>query len=129
MVDTAGLKTRDKEVQISKRTVQEVDRQSTEEEKGKKSDDSNRPKQNLGDDIEKKELKAYLDIVSVDEFVMEVESLATEYPIIDWKTHVLAEHFMYYQIIRADRSLRITRFLVRCLMTLTDKMSWIYIDW
>ncbi|GJZ66010.1 hypothetical protein Tco_0622706 [Tanacetum coccineum] len=33
---------------------------------------------------------------------MEIESLATKYPIVDWKTHVMAETFMYYQIIRAD---------------------------
>ncbi|GJU03831.1 putative ribonuclease H-like domain-containing protein [Tanacetum coccineum] len=38
-----------------------------------------------------------------DEFAMEIESLATKYPIVDWKTHVLTETFMYYQIIRADR--------------------------
>nr|GEU70502.1 hypothetical protein [Tanacetum cinerariifolium] len=109
----------------SKRTVQEVERQSTKDEKGKKSYDSSKPtrkktlarkragrndsqesvkKQKLEDDTEKKELKAYLDIVSEDEFVMEVDSLETKYPIIDWKTHVLTELFMYYQIIRADRS-------------------------
>nr|GEU47878.1 putative reverse transcriptase domain-containing protein [Tanacetum cinerariifolium] len=90
------------EVQRSKRTVQEVERQFTEEEKGKKNDDSSKPtrkktlarkraggnnsqesvkKQKLEDDTEKKELKAYLDI-----------------------TRVLTEHFMYYQIIRADRN-------------------------
>nr|GEZ85162.1 hypothetical protein [Tanacetum cinerariifolium] len=94
-------------------------------EKRKKSDDSSKPtrkkilarkraggndsqesvkKQKLEDDTEKKELKAYLDIVPEDEFVMEVESLAIKYPIIDWKTHFLIEHFMYYQILRADRS-------------------------
>ncbi|GKE73381.1 hypothetical protein Tco_1535422, partial [Tanacetum coccineum] len=33
-----------------------------------------------------------------------VESLSTEYPIVDWKTHILAEDKMYYWIIRADRS-------------------------
>nr|GEY04323.1 hypothetical protein [Tanacetum cinerariifolium] len=107
------------------RTVQEVERRSTKEEKGKISDDSSKPtrkktlsrkrangndsqesvkKQKLEDDTKKKELKAYLDIVPDDEFVMEVESLATKYLIIDWKTHVLTEHFMYYQIIRADGS-------------------------
>nr|GFA82991.1 putative ribonuclease H-like domain-containing protein [Tanacetum cinerariifolium] len=58
-------------------------------------------KQNLEDDTEKKKLKAYLDIVPEDEFVMEIKSLASKYPIIDWKTHVMTEHFMYYQIIRA----------------------------
>ncbi|GJX82958.1 hypothetical protein Tco_0332439 [Tanacetum coccineum] len=40
--------------------------------------------------------------VSREEFAMEIESLATKYPIVDWKTHVLTENFMYYQIIKAD---------------------------
>ncbi|GKE20855.1 hypothetical protein Tco_1432367, partial [Tanacetum coccineum] len=35
---------------------------------------------------------------------LDVESLSTKYPIVDWKTHVLTETFMYYQIIRADGS-------------------------
>ncbi|GJY57624.1 hypothetical protein Tco_0456739 [Tanacetum coccineum] len=33
---------------------------------------------------------------------IDIESLATKYQIVDWKTHVLTENFMYYQIIRAD---------------------------
>ncbi|GKB60900.1 hypothetical protein Tco_0917086 [Tanacetum coccineum] len=37
-----------------------------------------------------------------EEFAMEIESLGTKYPIVDWKTHILTENFMYYQIIRAD---------------------------
>ncbi|GJX26850.1 hypothetical protein Tco_0233146 [Tanacetum coccineum] len=51
---------------------------------------------------EKEEIKAYLDLVPREEFPMEIESLSTKYPIVDWKTHVLIENFMYYQIIRAD---------------------------
>ncbi|GJW86867.1 hypothetical protein Tco_0162207 [Tanacetum coccineum] len=51
---------------------------------------------------EKEELKAYLDLVPREEFAMEIESLDTKYPIVDWKTHVLTENFMYYQIIRTD---------------------------
>ncbi|GKC38181.1 hypothetical protein Tco_1050565 [Tanacetum coccineum] len=51
---------------------------------------------------EKEELKAYLDLVPREEFAMEIESLGTKYLIVDWKTHVLTENFMYYQIIRAD---------------------------
>ncbi|GJT20605.1 hypothetical protein Tco_0890542 [Tanacetum coccineum] len=51
---------------------------------------------------EKEELKVYLDMVPREEFSMEIESLGTKYPIVDWKTHVLTENFMYYQIIRAD---------------------------
>ncbi|GJV77401.1 hypothetical protein Tco_1508985 [Tanacetum coccineum] len=37
-----------------------------------------------------------------EEFAMEIESLGTKYPIVDWKTHVLTENFMYYQIIKTD---------------------------
>ncbi|GKA91224.1 hypothetical protein Tco_0813094 [Tanacetum coccineum] len=70
---------------------------------GKDSEESVK-KQKLEDDAEKEELKAYLDIVPGEEFAMEVESLATKYPIVDWKTHILTENFMYYQIIRADGS-------------------------
>ncbi|GJS73996.1 hypothetical protein Tco_0706837 [Tanacetum coccineum] len=39
-----------------------------------------------------------------EEFAIEIESLGTKYPIVDWKTHVLVENFMYYQIFRADGS-------------------------
>ncbi|GJT97139.1 hypothetical protein Tco_1092657 [Tanacetum coccineum] len=39
-----------------------------------------------------------------DDIAMDFEYLATKYPIIDWKTHILTENMMYYQIIRADGS-------------------------
>ncbi|GJZ70104.1 hypothetical protein Tco_0633654 [Tanacetum coccineum] len=70
---------------------------------GKDSGESMK-KQKLEDDTENEELKAYLDIVLGDEITMEVESLATKYPIADWKTHILFENMMYYQIIRVDGS-------------------------
>ncbi|GJU13978.1 hypothetical protein Tco_1136374 [Tanacetum coccineum] len=70
---------------------------------GKDSEESVK-KHKLEDETEKEELKAYLDIVPGDEMYMEVESLATKYPIVDWKTHILSENMMYYQIIRADGS-------------------------
>nr|GEZ13949.1 hypothetical protein [Tanacetum cinerariifolium] len=54
------------------------------------------------EDAEKEELRACLDIVLVDDIAIDVESLATKYPIVDWKTHTLTEHMMYYQIIRAN---------------------------
>ncbi|GJT38222.1 hypothetical protein Tco_0938087 [Tanacetum coccineum] len=41
---------------------------------------------------------------SRDDIVINVESLATKYPIFDWKTHILTENMMYYQIIIADGS-------------------------
>ncbi|GJW62387.1 hypothetical protein Tco_0111722 [Tanacetum coccineum] len=59
-------------------------------------------RQKIEENIEKEELKAYLDLVPKEEFAMEIESLGTKYPIVDWKTHVLTKNFMYYQIIRAD---------------------------
>ncbi|GJR75720.1 hypothetical protein Tco_0088085 [Tanacetum coccineum] len=72
-------------------------------ESGKDSEESMK-KQKLEDDTEKEDLKAYLDLVPRKEFAMEIKSLGTKYPIVDWKTHVLTEKFMYYQIFRADRS-------------------------
>nr|GEU78162.1 hypothetical protein [Tanacetum cinerariifolium] len=54
------------------------------------------------DDAEKEELKACLYIVPVDDIAINVESLATKYPIVDWKTHTGTENMMYYQIIRAN---------------------------
>ncbi|GJW64494.1 hypothetical protein Tco_0116378 [Tanacetum coccineum] len=52
----------------------------------------------------KEDLKGYLDIVPREEFAEDVESLSTKYPIMDWKTCVLTENFMYYQIFRGDGS-------------------------
>ncbi|GJS64740.1 putative ribonuclease H-like domain-containing protein [Tanacetum coccineum] len=42
----------------------------------------------LQDDAEKEELRAFLDIVQGDDIAIDVESLATKYPIVDWKTHM-----------------------------------------
>ncbi|GKD49747.1 hypothetical protein Tco_1278723 [Tanacetum coccineum] len=61
-------------------------------------------RQKVEDDVEKAELKACLEIVPSDDSVVNIESLATKYSIVDWKTHILAEDKMYYQIIRADGS-------------------------
>ncbi|GJS30116.1 hypothetical protein Tco_0490736 [Tanacetum coccineum] len=49
-------------------------------------------------------LKACLEIVPKDDEAVNVESLATKYPIVNWKTHILSEDKMYYQIIRAEGS-------------------------
>ncbi|GKD45791.1 hypothetical protein Tco_1270436 [Tanacetum coccineum] len=68
----------------------------------KELDEESVKRQKLEDDVEKAELKACLEIIPGDAFT--IESLATKYPIIDWKTHILAEDKMYYQIIRADGS-------------------------
>ncbi|GKF65880.1 hypothetical protein Tco_0192397, partial [Tanacetum coccineum] len=71
---------------------------------GEKQSDESTKRQKIEDDVEKEELKAYLDLVLREEFAMEIESLATKYLIVEWKTHVLTENFMYYQIFRADGS-------------------------
>ncbi|GJV45097.1 hypothetical protein Tco_1429633 [Tanacetum coccineum] len=68
------------------------------------SDEDNAKKQKLKDDAEKEELRDSMDVVPRDDIAIDVESLATKYPIVDWKTHVLTENMMYYQIIRADGS-------------------------
>ncbi|GJW92411.1 putative ribonuclease H-like domain-containing protein [Tanacetum coccineum] len=63
-------------------------------------------KQKLQDNVEKEELRACLDIVQGDDIAINVESLATKYPIVDWKIHILTENMMYYQIIRANGSFK-----------------------
>ncbi|GJR68450.1 hypothetical protein Tco_0014515 [Tanacetum coccineum] len=70
--------------------------------KRKELDEESVKRQKLEDDAEKAELKACLEIVPGDAVI--IKSLATKYPIVDWKTHILAEDKMYYQIIRADGS-------------------------
>ncbi|GKD63344.1 hypothetical protein Tco_1305452 [Tanacetum coccineum] len=62
-------------------------------------------KQRLEDDAEKEELQVYLNIISKDEG-LDVESLATKYPIVDWETQILATDKYYYQIKRADGSIK-----------------------
>ncbi|GKB06959.1 hypothetical protein Tco_0835192 [Tanacetum coccineum] len=69
---------------------------------GEKQSEKSTKSQKIEHDIEKEELKAYLDLVPREEFAIEIESLRTKYPIVDWKTCVLTENFMYYQIIIAD---------------------------
>ncbi|GJX97037.1 hypothetical protein Tco_0352835 [Tanacetum coccineum] len=46
----------------------------------------------------------YLDIVPREDVAVDVESLSTKYPIVDWKTYTLSENFMYCKIIRGDGS-------------------------
>ncbi|GJU69053.1 putative ribonuclease H-like domain-containing protein [Tanacetum coccineum] len=39
-----------------------------------------------------------------EEVPIEVESISTKFPIVDWKTYILTETFMYYQVFRGDGS-------------------------
>ncbi|GKD61945.1 hypothetical protein Tco_1299454 [Tanacetum coccineum] len=61
-------------------------------------------KQKVELDDEKEDLKGYLDIVPREDVAVDVDSLSTKYPIVDWKTYILSETFMYYKIIRGDGS-------------------------
>ncbi|GJY38579.1 hypothetical protein Tco_0424943 [Tanacetum coccineum] len=65
---------------------------------------STRKRQKLEEDAEKEELKEFLDIIPREEVPIEVESISTKFPIVDWKTCVLTETFMYYQVFRGDGS-------------------------
>nr|GEX55166.1 hypothetical protein [Tanacetum cinerariifolium] len=67
-------------------------------------DEKSVKRQKLEDDAKKEELRACLEIVQDDDSVVNIESLATKYPIVDWKTHILSEYMFYYQIIRSDGS-------------------------
>ncbi|GJZ47235.1 hypothetical protein Tco_0601067 [Tanacetum coccineum] len=68
-----------------------------------KLDEESVKRQKVEDDAEKAEFKACLEIVLGNDSADNIESLATKYLIVDWKTYILAEDKMYYQIIRADR--------------------------
>ncbi|GJU18854.1 hypothetical protein Tco_1146820 [Tanacetum coccineum] len=63
-----------------------------------------RKRQKLEVETEKEELKTFLDIVPREEAPIDIESLSTKFPIVDWKTIVLTETFMYYQVFRGDGS-------------------------
>ncbi|GJS63660.1 hypothetical protein Tco_0678224 [Tanacetum coccineum] len=55
-------------------------------------------------DAEKEDLKEYLDVIPREDVAIDVESLSTKYLIVDWKTHIVSERFMYYQVFRGDGS-------------------------
>ncbi|GKA93942.1 hypothetical protein Tco_0815928 [Tanacetum coccineum] len=65
---------------------------------------STRKRQKMEEDAEKEELKGFLDIIPIEEVPIEVESISTKFPIVDWKTYVLTKNFMYYQVFRGDGS-------------------------
>ncbi|GKB44913.1 hypothetical protein Tco_0889855 [Tanacetum coccineum] len=61
-------------------------------------------RQKLKDDAKKAQLKLCIEIVLKDDEAINIESLAIKYPIVNWKTHILDEDKMYYQIISANGS-------------------------
>ncbi|GJU12709.1 hypothetical protein Tco_1135105 [Tanacetum coccineum] len=111
----------DADAQLAER-LQAEEREQMSVEDGKKVDGSSRKKaesskkrtravlgeesvkrQKVEDDAEKAKLKACLERVPHDSAI-NIESLATKYPIVNWKTHIQANDSFYYQIIRADGS-------------------------
>ncbi|GJR26311.1 hypothetical protein Tco_1102543 [Tanacetum coccineum] len=62
-------------------------------------------KHKLKDDAKKEELQAYLNIVPEDES-LNVEALSTKYLIVDSETQILENNAFYYQIKRADGSVK-----------------------
>ncbi|GJS12602.1 putative ribonuclease H-like domain-containing protein [Tanacetum coccineum] len=71
---------------------------------GEKQSEETSKRQKMEDDAKKEELRAHLDIIPGDDVAVSVKSLATKYLIVDWKTHVLSEDKMYYEIIEANGS-------------------------
>ncbi|GJQ90374.1 hypothetical protein Tco_0001513 [Tanacetum coccineum] len=91
------------EKEQTEQVVEEVSKVST----GKRKKSFSRrktKKQRVELDDEPEELKELLDIVPREDIAVEVESLSTKYLIVDWKTIMMTENFMYYQIIRGDGS-------------------------
>ncbi|GJT36329.1 hypothetical protein Tco_0926748 [Tanacetum coccineum] len=102
-------KERSSEKIVEEETVAQEEREEVAKEptaKRKKSipRKTTRKRQKLEEDVEKDELKGFLDIVPREETPIEIESLSTKFPIVDWKTVVLTETFMYYQVFRGDGS-------------------------
>ncbi|GJY64913.1 hypothetical protein Tco_0466373 [Tanacetum coccineum] len=100
----AGYKQKDKEKDSEKKRSRK--KSLARKRAGEKQSEESIKRQKIKDDVEKEELKAYLDLVPREEVGIEIESLATKYPIVDWKTRVLTENFMYYQIFMADGSFK-----------------------
>ncbi|GJT38303.1 hypothetical protein Tco_0938168 [Tanacetum coccineum] len=88
------------EKEVMKRPRFDFQQKSSKKRSREDSDEDNAKKQKLEDDAEKKELRDSMDVVPRDDIAIDVESLATKYPIVDWKTHVMTENMMYYQIIK-----------------------------
>ncbi|GJT39418.1 putative ribonuclease H-like domain-containing protein [Tanacetum coccineum] len=88
----------DDDSQRQAESTKKIPRADSEEESSKKQ------KIEEDNDAEKEELRDSMDVVPRDDVVIDVESLATKYSIVDWKTHILNENMMYYQIIIVDGS-------------------------
>ncbi|GKB00119.1 hypothetical protein Tco_0828112 [Tanacetum coccineum] len=78
----------DHECQQQAKSTKKRPRADSEEESSKKQ------KLEEDNDAEKEELRDSIDVVPKDDVAIDVESLATKYPIVDWKTHILNENMI-----------------------------------
>ncbi|GKB20841.1 hypothetical protein Tco_0854764, partial [Tanacetum coccineum] len=92
------FKTIDDDSQHQSESTKKRPRENSEEESSKKQ------KLEEDNDAEKEELRDSMDVFPRDDVAIDFESLATKYLIVNWKTHILNENMMYYQINRADGS-------------------------
>ncbi|GJW33286.1 hypothetical protein Tco_0053318 [Tanacetum coccineum] len=91
-------------VHVTQEKKEEIPKEPTAKRKKSIPRKTTRKRQKLEEDVEKDELKGFLDVVPREETPIEIESLSTKFPIVDWKTVVLTETFMYYQVFRGDGS-------------------------
>ncbi|GJY69797.1 hypothetical protein Tco_0472779 [Tanacetum coccineum] len=82
---------------VTHKVMKEVSKETGAKRKKSIPRKSTRKRQKMEEDAEKEELKGFLDIIPREEVPIEVESLYTKFPVVDWKTCVLTENFMYYQ--------------------------------
>ncbi|GJU67769.1 hypothetical protein Tco_1254028 [Tanacetum coccineum] len=83
------------EKELIKRPGFDFQQKSSKKRSREDSDEDNAKKQKLEDDAEKEELRDSMDVVPRDDIAIDIESLATKYLIVDWKTHVLTENMMH----------------------------------
>ncbi|GJQ91949.1 hypothetical protein Tco_0003088 [Tanacetum coccineum] len=89
---------------VTQKEMKEVSKETVAKRKKSIPRKSTRKRQKIEEDAEKEELKGFLDIIPREEVPIEGESLFTKFPVVDWKTCVLTENFMYYQVFRGDGS-------------------------
>ncbi|GJZ01912.1 hypothetical protein Tco_0519873 [Tanacetum coccineum] len=103
--ETQKTKTEQVEKEISKKARGSRRKSLAKKRRRETLSEESTKKQKLDDDAEKEELQVYLNINSKDKG-LDVESLSTRYAIVDWKTQILAADKYYYQIKRADGSIK-----------------------
>ncbi|GJZ76517.1 putative ribonuclease H-like domain-containing protein [Tanacetum coccineum] len=112
-----------KEKAVTQEKKEEVPKEPTAKRKKSLPRKTTKKRQKL-EDVEKDELKGFLDVVPREETPIEIESLSTKFPIVDWKTVVLTETFMYYQVFRGDGSSKKYKILSEMLQDFDMNGGW-----